>query len=42
MALVPEGGIGTEVHTLDQFVRLEEGTGEAILPHRIKSRVVTT
>jgi mannose-6-phosphate isomerase-like protein (cupin superfamily) len=31
MALEPKGEIGMEVHALDQFFRLEEGTGEAIL-----------
>jgi len=31
MALKPKGEIGTEVHELDQFFRVEEGTGEAIL-----------
>jgi mannose-6-phosphate isomerase-like protein (cupin superfamily) len=31
MALKPEEDIGTEVHTLDQFFRVEEGAGEAIL-----------
>jgi mannose-6-phosphate isomerase-like protein (cupin superfamily) len=31
MALEPKGEIGTEVHTLDQFFRVEEGTGEAVL-----------
>ena len=31
MALKPKGEIGAEVHTLDQFFRVEEGTGEAIL-----------
>ena len=31
MALQPKGEIGAEVHTLDQFFRVEEGTGEAIL-----------
>ena len=31
MALKPEEEIGAEVHTLDQFFRVEEGTGEAIL-----------
>ena len=27
----PQEEIGAEVHTLDQFFRVEEGTGEAIL-----------
>jgi len=31
MALKPREEIGTEVHTLDQFFRVEEGTGEAVL-----------
>jgi mannose-6-phosphate isomerase-like protein (cupin superfamily) len=31
MALKPKGEIGAEVHTLDQFFRVEEGTGEAVL-----------
>ena len=31
MALKPEEEIGAEVHTLDQFFRVEQGTGEAIL-----------
>jgi len=31
MALKPREEIGMEVHTLDQFFRVEEGTGEAIL-----------
>ena len=31
MALKPQEEIGAEVHTLDQFFRVEEGTGEAIL-----------
>ncbi len=31
MALEPKGEIGMEVHTLDQFFRVEEGAGEAIL-----------
>jgi len=31
MALKPKEEIGMEVHTLDQFFRVEEGTGEAIL-----------
>lgn len=31
MALKPNEEIGAEVHTLDQFFRIEEGTGEAIL-----------
>ncbi len=31
MSLDPEGEIGMEVHKLDQFFRVEKGTGEAIL-----------
>lgn len=31
MALEPGEAIGMEVHQLDQFFRVEEGTGEAIL-----------
>src|SRR4026207_1732523 len=31
MALKPKEEIGAEVHTLDQFFRVEQGTGEAIL-----------
>ena len=31
MALKPKEEIGAEVHTLDQFFRVEEGTGEATL-----------
>jgi len=31
MALTPKEDIGEEVHTLDQFFRIEEGTGEAVL-----------
>lgn len=31
MALPPGGEIGAEVHTLDQFFRVEEGSGEAVL-----------
>ena len=31
MALEPKQEIGAEVHTLDQFFRVESGTGEAIL-----------
>jgi mannose-6-phosphate isomerase-like protein (cupin superfamily) len=31
MALKPKEEIGMEVHKLDQFFRVEEGTGEAIL-----------
>jgi mannose-6-phosphate isomerase-like protein (cupin superfamily) len=31
MALKPAEEIGAEVHELDQFFRVEEGTGEAVL-----------
>ena len=31
MALKPKEDIGMEVHTLDQFFRVEEGTGEVVL-----------
>jgi mannose-6-phosphate isomerase-like protein (cupin superfamily) len=31
MSLMPNEEIGAEVHTLDQFFRVEEGTGEAVL-----------
>jgi len=31
MALKPKEEIGMEVHMLDQFFRVEEGTGEAVL-----------
>ena len=31
MALMPKESIGAEVHKLDQFFRVEEGEGEAIL-----------
>ena len=31
VALKPREEIGAEVHTLDQFFRVEEGTGEAVL-----------
>jgi mannose-6-phosphate isomerase-like protein (cupin superfamily) len=31
MALLPAEEIGAEVHTLDQFFRVEEGSGEALL-----------
>lgn len=31
MALQPQEEIGVEVHKLDQFFRVEEGTGEAVL-----------
>lgn len=31
MALMPKEEIGAEVHKLDQFFRVEEGSGEAVL-----------
>lgn len=31
MALKPKEEIGSEVHTLDQFFRVEEGSGETVL-----------
>lgn len=31
MSIVPGGEIGMEVHHLDQFFRVEDGSGEAIL-----------
>ncbi len=31
MSLLPKEEIGEEVHKLDQFFRVEEGTGEAVL-----------
>ncbi|MBK9964135.1 MAG: cupin domain-containing protein [Holophagales bacterium] len=31
MSLPPGGEIGAEVHELDQFIRVEEGSGEAVL-----------
>jgi mannose-6-phosphate isomerase-like protein (cupin superfamily) len=31
MALKPKEAIGAEVHKLDQFFRVEQGTGEAVL-----------
>jgi mannose-6-phosphate isomerase-like protein (cupin superfamily) len=31
MALKPEEEIGAEVHKLDQFFRVEEGSGEAVI-----------
>jgi mannose-6-phosphate isomerase-like protein (cupin superfamily) len=31
MALPPHGEIGAEVHDVDQFFRVEEGTGEVVL-----------
>lgn len=31
MSLKPGEEIGEEVHTLDQFIRIEQGTGKAIL-----------
>lgn len=40
MALKPGEEIGEEVHTLDQFIRIEEGEGKAILDgaeHKIEN-----
>lgn len=31
MSLLPNEDIGEEVHTLDQFIRIEEGMGKAVL-----------
>jgi mannose-6-phosphate isomerase-like protein (cupin superfamily) len=31
MALQPQEEIGAEVHTLDQFFRVEQGTGETVI-----------
>lgn len=31
MALMPKEDIGAEIHQLDQFFRVEEGSGEAVL-----------
>ena len=31
MALKPQEDLGEEVHTLDQFIRIEKGVGEAVL-----------
>ena len=31
MALMPKEEIGAEVHTLDQFFRVEQGSGEVVL-----------
>lgn len=31
MSLLPGEDIGEEVHTLDQFIRIEEGQGKAVL-----------
>lgn len=31
MALQPQEDIGSEVHTLDQFLRVEEGSGQSVL-----------
>jgi mannose-6-phosphate isomerase-like protein (cupin superfamily) len=39
MSLEPSEDIGMEVHTLDQFIRIEKGSGKAILDeieHEIK------
>ncbi len=40
MSLLPNEEIGKEIHTLDQFIRLEEGEGLAILDgveHAVKA-----
>ena len=31
MSLLPQEEIGTEVHDVDQFIRVEQGTGTAVL-----------
>jgi mannose-6-phosphate isomerase-like protein (cupin superfamily) len=31
MSLLPNQDIGEEVHTLDQFIRIEDGSGKAVL-----------
>lgn len=31
MSITPEGDIGEEVHQLDQFLRIEEGEGKAVM-----------
>ena len=31
MSLLPNQDIGEEVHTLDQFIRIEDGIGKAVL-----------
>jgi len=39
MSLLPKEEIGEEVHDVDQFLRVEKGTGKAVLadiPHEIK------
>lgn len=39
MSLLPDEDIGEEVHQLDQFIRVEKGTGKAVLDgveHSIK------
>lgn len=33
MSLLPNEDIGMEIHDVDQFFRIEEGSGEAILDH---------
>lgn len=45
MSLKPGEDIGEEVHTLDQFIRIEEGEGKAILngiEHFIEDGVIHT
>ncbi len=36
MNLLPGEDIGMEVHNVDQFIRIEEGEGEAILEDEVK------
>ena len=38
MALKPKEEIGTEVHEIDQFFRVEEGAGEAVL-NGVRTRI---
>ena len=38
MALKPRDEIGAEIHTLDQFFRVEVGTGEAVL-HGVRTAI---
>ena len=43
MALLPDEDIGSEVHTLDQFFRIEQGHGDAeSIRHRIIATVLCT
>jgi hypothetical protein len=39
MALEPRGEIGTEVHKVDPFFRVEEGTGQAVLVDVVRRSV---